>query len=152
MTDPYRRAATNIRKQRQQREQDIARNVEAVADVYTVTGRFMVDGSGEAVVPLNFPVNFIQVPNFSFGSELAPGESVEDDVTSGAFPIVSCFVLSWNTTADDGEIEAAQIFTGCRLGVRVNSVVSRKMWIHWRIEGLAVANPIFNAQTAGGYA
>lgn len=151
MTDPYRRAATNIRRQRQQREQDIARNIEAVADIYTVTGRFMIDGNGGAIVPLNFPVNFIEIPNFSFGSELAPGEAIgADDAES--IPFVSVCVLSWNSTTDDREGEAAQIFTGCRLGVRVSSTVSRKIWIHWNAEALAVANPIFNAQTAGGSA
>lgn len=152
MTDPYRRAAHNIRRQRQQREMDIARNAEAVADIYTVTGRFLADGSGAAVVPLNFPVNFIEVPNFSFGSEMAPGESVGIETESGSFPTISCYVLSWNSTTDDKDGEAAQIFTGCRLGLRINSSVNRKMWIHWRMEGLAIANPVFNAQTAGGYA
>ena len=151
MTDDYRRAASQIRKQRQFREMDAAQSYEALADVYTVTGRIMVEGTGEAVFPLKFPVNFIEVPNMSFGSELAPGEAVDAD-GSGTFPMVSGSVLTWNTTADDQPGEAAQIFTGCTLGIRIDCDESRKMWIHWRMEGLAVANPIFNAQTAGGTA
>jgi hypothetical protein len=143
------KAGTAISRQVRQQQTREQSNSNAVADVYTLVGRFQVDGLGESVRDVTFPVNFSDIPNFSFGFELSPGHAVVDN----AFPTLSMCVLRWASTTDDlTSGRAAQLFTGCTFGVVVTGQVGQKVWVHWRMEGTALSTPIHGSQTAGGYA
>ena len=148
MTD-FSRAGITIARQARQRQANEQGNSNAVSDVYTLVGRFQVDGTGESARDVSFPVNFSEIPNFSFGFELAPGHSVTDN----SFPTLSMCVLRWASSVDDATASrAAQLFTGCTFGVVVTGQTGQKVWVHWRMEGNALSTPIHGSQTAGGHA
>ena len=151
MIDPMKAAANTVRRQQRLRADNAERIHENTADIYTVTGRFLVEGVGSVARQVNFPAKFIEIPSFYFGSEIAPGHAAVD----GNFPSVSVIVLRWTSTDDQpNQTSSAQnLYNGANLGVVIQGgISSQKIWIHWSVTGTAVANPVFGDQTAGGFA
>lgn len=107
----------------------------------SVEGRFMVDGSGEALRTVSFPVIFIQIPNMTYGGEL----NLDSHAVAGSFPIMSAVVNKWETnppieisiTTDYSKV----YFIGAELAIVTTGPVGQRMWIHWRASGRAIVGP-----------
>jgi hypothetical protein len=127
------------RKQRLANDRDRQRE-DAIGRVHTVSGEFVVDGTGEALVPVNFPIRFIEKPRFHFGGELAP-DSV---ITDGEFPTVSAVVGYWTYE----ERPYVPHYKGATLAVVTTGPTGQKMAIHWTMTGRAITNPVSSGDSA----
>lgn len=112
--------------------------------VHSVDGKFLVDGAGEALQTVTFPVKFVERPNFVTGGELHPGSIA----TRGSFPTMSAVILVWTLNPSDGSNLAKEYFIGATLIIVTTGPVGQRMWIHWRATGRALANPAGDAAVA----
>lgn len=94
-------------------------------------GMVELDGEGESVIEIAFPIKFLEKPIFSAGLEL--GDSVW--LRYGQFPIWSATVGGWSTTPADGD----PIYVGAVLGVVVSGAA--RSVLHYRFEGRSLTNP-----------
>lgn len=100
-----------------------------------VEGTFLVDGSGEALKTVSFPVKFIQRPNFTTGGEL----HIDTVPVAGQFPTISCVINRWTQERVDGF--SKMYFVGAELVVVTTGPTNQRMWVHWRASGKAIVNP-----------
>jgi hypothetical protein len=119
-----------------QRRDDVKRIGDMTVKVTRVSGRLLVQGTGEISVSVNFPVRFTERPIFTFGGEL----DLSSSPVAGSFPSVSCVVVNWDkigvvTGGSDGH------YIGATLAVTAGGSATQGMWIHWVMEGKAIRNP-----------
>ncbi len=149
MTDSYARLGLNLQKQQRQHLSNVQRVDQTTPDVYVVGGRYLIDGMGESIQSVNFPIKFIEIPLFSYGFELAPGHALE----SGSFPSGTSIITKWSTVSDEiAGYQAQELYEGATIGVSLVGSSGQKIWVHWRMEGVAIVSPVHGNQTAGGYA
>lgn len=101
----------------------------------SVEGWAAVDGAGEAVVDVKFPVLFCERPVFTFGHELS------DNVwpTQGAFPTVSATVVTWSFVTRG---PTKRYWDGARLAVVVGGPDGMHSLLHYSFAGKAFRNPV----------
>lgn len=128
--------AGNIQR-RLHRQADYRTQIEdSLATVTSVDGFFLTDGAGEAIQVVNFPVRFIERPNFVFGGE----HHLDTSGVDGQLPTVSCVINSWIT--DPPVLTTARLhFIGANLLVVTTGPAAQRIWIHWRATGRALTNP-----------
>lgn len=117
----------------QQKQAEKSRVEDQIATVHSIDGLFMITGSGEASVFVNFPVKFIERPNLSFGFELDPSAVV----AAGSYPSVSAVIGGW---AKEGPSNK-RTFTGATILVVSTGPVTQKIWVHWTASAKATTNP-----------
>jgi hypothetical protein len=126
------------------------RGVERVDDMSakdtTVTGFSAIDGVGEALVEVLFPVAFGQKPVFAFGGEL---DETTPTVVLGQFPSYSGVVVSW-TVVNKITGAFSGYYTGCTIAVVVGGLPSQKSWLHWSFRAPAIRNPVRIVEDLGG--
>lgn len=132
------------------RKWDVTRNIRrndddrifsALPTDSSVEGEFLVDGPGEALKQVNFPVRFIERPNFTTGGEL----NLDSFAVAGSYPTVSCTINKWftdppiviGTTSDFSKV----YFIGAELSVVSTGPTGQRMWIHWRASGKGIVSP-----------
>lgn len=135
------RALTAINRRHQLRRSQEQQIEDSIGRVHTVSGEFIVMGTGEALVEISFPVTFVEKPHLQFGGELSPNSVITD----GAFPTVSVVVGHWNSE-DRGGIAA--FYRGATLCVVTTGVPEQSMSIHWSMTGRAITNPVSEGDTA----
>jgi hypothetical protein len=96
-----------------------------------VSGQFMLNAPGEAVIP----VKFSEKPTMSFGSEMRES----DPLQPGFYPQLSCSVAGWFTEDSPPNL---QLYTGCNLVVVMLGPPTLRMYVHWHMEGNAFTNPV----------
>jgi len=101
----------------------------------SVTGRELTMNAGEVIIPITFGVWFIERPNVTFGGELDDGDFVE----AGAFPTVSGVIVRW--TRQKPERNNGGYFVGAEVCCVTTGRDEQRIWLHWRAEGKAMANP-----------
>lgn len=111
--------------------------------VHTVQGFFDLDGAGEALLDVNFPVWFMERPLFTFGAEMRAGNAL----SVGAYPTISVLVLRWSMKDYPGGVS---YFAGATLVVVADGTADQSMLVHWRVEGKALRNPTGETFTADG--
>lgn len=123
------------------RTNDADRVASGLASPMSVEGTFLVDGAGEAIADIVFPVKFIERPNLSFGGEL----HLDTNPVAGQYPTISVVVNRWAT-----DPSAALTFTvatlklyfvGAQLLVVTTGPTTQRMWVHWSAKGRAIINP-----------
>lgn len=140
-TDPIPYGRTVASRQQKRLSEERRRN-EHKARVHRISGKFMMNGVGEATQDVNFPVKFFERPNLTFGGELSP----DAVLTDGSFPTVSVVVVRWNieepeVTTTDSTPER-RYYVGATLAVVTTGHSSNSMWVHWTMEGKAIVNPV----------
>jgi len=100
-----------------------------------VEGTFLVDGSGEAVKIVNFPIKFINRPVFTTGGEL----HLDTTPVPGQYPTMSCVINRWATEQHAGF--SKMYFVGAQLLVVTTGPATQRLWVHWRASGVAIVNP-----------
>jgi len=136
----------NIRKSflaDQRRALDIS---SVAAGTSMVTGRAAVNGSGEALVDVQFPARFTTLPYFSFGFELqdtseanpeAPITSV-NAASKGLLPTGSAHIATWKTIE---RLPFGVYYVGATVGVIVDGASNGKIIINYSFSGTALSNP-----------
>src|SRR5690606_6232292 len=108
---------------------------EFASRVFTVSGERLVDGIGEVVVDVNFPVSFTQKPLMQYGSELDANQTVSD----GSFPTVGVTVLRYNIKRGDLD---QLYYIGATLAISITGSSSQKTWLHYHVSGKGITNSI----------
>lgn len=99
-----------------------------------VQGHLTLAGAGEASIEVRFPVWFIEKPIFTFGGELAEGESP----TQTKYPTISAVVLRWILQEYPGDIH---YWSGAILGAVSTGIPEQNLVLHWQFQGRALRNP-----------
>lgn len=99
------------------------------------SGQFMMDGMGEAEVPVTFPVKFSQKPLLSFSAEVRDG----DPLITSMMPKVSMVVLRWII---EDRPPYSNLYTGAVLGVVTEGPFASRMLATWHLDGIAYSNPV----------
>lgn len=105
--------------------------------VQKVSGRVLINGSGEVSVFVPFAVNFIERPVFNYGGELDENERA----TAGRYPTISAVVVNWSKVK---EIEGATegYYIGSDVAVYTTGQTEQRIWLHYSFEGKAIRNPV----------
>lgn len=103
-----------------------------------VEGTIPLEGTGEAVTTVNFPIQFVEKPIFGFGHELEDNSWPE----SGTFPTASVTVVSWTVVARD---ESRKYFAGAEIALVVTGAEAMKSSVHFQFSGRAFRNPVVDA-------
>jgi hypothetical protein len=99
-----------------------------------VSGFIQVNGAGEALQDVNFPVWFVEKPTFTFGGELMDGHSP----IKTKFPTISVMVARWNKEKRG----YANYYVGASLAIVTTGDVTQQIIVHWSTVGKAIRNPI----------
>lgn len=108
-------------------------------DDFLVSGQFLISGSGEVLVDVNFPCSFEEIPLFSFGGAMEIGSPV----AQGSFPTISAVVVAWNFT--ELPMKGSRIYKGATIAVVTTGASDQQMWINWHFTGHAFVNPVSNS-------
>lgn len=105
-----------------------------------------VEGSGELVFDVVFPVRYLERPFFSFGAELMPNQGI----VTGSYPTVSQIVKSWTKfVAADGVTE---YYTGATIVAVLMGHAEIRSILHWQVLAMAIMNPNNDVGDSGGTA
>lgn len=118
----------------------VERSKSAQGRVHAVDGFVQTLGAGETTVDIEFPVSFIERPCFTFGGELGENEVLED----GNFPTISLVVKNWKLATRGG----ADYYVGATLIVVSTGTTTQKMIAHWKMEAVALTNPLLSTGSA----
>lgn len=105
----------------------------------SAVGFIQIDGVGESVVEVTFPIKFLEKPSFTAGLEL--GENTW--LRWGGFPQWSATVGSWITEPADG----GPLYVGALLGVLTSGTT--KSVLHYRFEAQSFTNPVGASYAVG---
>lgn len=107
----------------------------------TVSGRTLVSGTGEIMIPVEFPILFVEPPGFFFGGEMDGGHPI----APGFCPTISVIVAAWETLPKRG-VNTGFFYSGATLGVVLTgdtaAASEQEMWVHWHFMGSAFQNPV----------
>ena len=95
-------------------------------------GTVDIEGSGEAIVDIAFPIKFTDPPIFSAGLELSANASLE----WGKFPVWAATVASWHTESVVNNI----LYTGATVGIVTFNGPRTKL--HYSFAGRSYTTPI----------
>jgi hypothetical protein len=119
----------------QQRERDVDRIHTMTGKVFRLSGFISLDGPGETLANVVFPVTFQEIPAVSSSYHLADNEILE----SGNFPVVSVGVKSWVFTEP---VPGTRFYTGATMIVVALGHAGMKAVAHYQFEGKALVNPV----------
>jgi hypothetical protein len=108
----------------------------------TVQGFVELDGAGEALVDITWPLTFLEKPVFAPGLELADNNWLED----GNFPLWSATVVRWNAPMLSGYPS----YRGALLGIVVFATPDTQSILHFTFEAQSYTSPTGLAQSLTG--
>lgn len=74
-----------------------------------IEGHLKLNGAGESLAELHFPISFLEKPVFTCGFELAP----DSFLTTGQFPVATATVYDWLTRGTDANI----MYIGAKIAI-----------------------------------
>jgi hypothetical protein len=108
-----------------------------------VQGLVNVDGVGESVVVVSFPVVFMEKPVFAPGLELADNYWL----ALGQFPLWAAVVAMWITdTSASGVVR----YIGAEIGVNITGPDTLRSIFHYSFSGKSFSNPANRDPSVGG--
>jgi len=112
--------------------------VESVAAQETrVNARVLIEGSGESLVEIVFPVTFGEQPFGPYiGAALVAGDSAKEQF----YPQATGVVVQWRTFSRG--ISEQDFYTGATVAIRTDGKLDQKMWVSIKFEGVALTNPV----------
>ncbi len=94
-------------------------------------------GVGEIETELiDFGLVFEDVPFFSYGVELQPGQALVE----GDFPAVMCGVREWQQTEVEQDTRATPFYIGAFLWISIASSISYRLRFRLSFEGISMRN------------
>jgi hypothetical protein len=118
----------------ERRRGEVASAAQVQGQNFKVVYFFDVDGAGQTLVDVNFPVLFQERPALTHGGEVADGTVLED----GKFPTCSAMVVSYTTQVRNG----TTYYAGCRAAVVVTGGSRQRATVHLHVEGKALQGPV----------
>jgi hypothetical protein len=119
----------------EQRRMDVKRQDDSTPKVTRVSGRVLIQGVGQILTDVNFPVWFSERPIVSFGCEL--DENFQP--VTGSFPTADVCVVNWTKENSSQGFEG--YFRGCQLALTVTGSADQQLWVHWTMEAKALRGP-----------
>lgn len=101
----------------------------------SLSGQYMINGAGEAIVEVYFPVRFVEKPLVTFGFEMKDGEVY----IPGQMATGSGVVLDWIT---EEKPPVSRIYIGCVIGAVTTGQKYQKMIGVWQANGVAYTDPV----------
>lgn len=132
MTVPFRRNGL------MENRRETLRRVDAMTvKVTSVSGRVLINGTGEITVEVPFPVHFAERPIFTSAGEL----EVNNTATAGSYPGLDAIVVGW---LKDKEVPGVTegYYVGARIATKVRGSAGQRLWLHYRFEAKALRNPM----------
>lgn len=129
---------TSAQQPFERRRGEVERSESMYGRVFTVVGFIELNGCGEALVDVNFPVWFIERPAIGGAGEVGEGAVL----TGANYPIFSVGAVKWVTEDKPG---GARYYTGAQLAVVVLGPSNQKSVIHWQAQGKALVAPLNDA-------
>lgn len=114
-----------------------------VGRFHTIEGFIDLNGAGEALLDVNFPVWFLEKPLFTFGGELA----VDQVLTAGQFPTLSMLVQRWQMKDYPNNVS---YFAGATLAIVITGPATQRLIGHWQVQAKALRNPSGETVTVDG--
>lgn len=132
---------TNMRPRQQQmaamQRATLQRVHEASAKETWVMGRVLVQGVGETMVDVTFPVTFGERPLPVLGG----GEYINDHMPEwNAFPTCQAVVVKWNTKTTSGGTGQPDYYTGATLAITTTGPVDQRIEMSFAFVGVALTN------------
>jgi hypothetical protein len=124
--------STAIQKSIEQRHTYTSTQTAQLVRDGTAQGVVEIEGAGESLIEIKFPIRFVESPIFTAGLELRSNASL----TWGAFPTWSATVGYWHTES----VANSKIYTGATLGVVIFNAA--RSLLHYSFEGRSYANPV----------
>lgn len=107
-------------------------------------GFILIDGVGDSIAEVDFPVMFVEEPNPDFALVLQPNQPV----VPGQFPMWSAFVAEW-VLQDAGDHHRLW-YTGARIGISLASAIPNlHCKLSYKFMAQAFRNPTDGDITAG---
>ena len=98
----------------------------------SVGGQEIIQGTGDALAQILFPVVYLEKPFFTCGFELTgPGASL----VVGDYPYANALVSEWHRSA-------SHHFIGFNLVVVVHGPMQTQVILNWLVTGLGISNPV----------
>lgn len=113
------------------RRSEVEKIQESFVRVNKVSGRIKLIGIGQLVVPIDWPVWFIEWPNFCPGYELDEASPLD----TSNFPTWSVTVSAWEKQTAG---ELGEYWIGANLAIVINGNPDQIGWVHWAMEGKAM--------------
>lgn len=110
---------------------------------YAFSGQFLVNGAGELLKSVNFPVSFIERPFVFIGGCLDDNYSPTD----GEFPYVVGCVARYDTVVSGNQVEQ-KLWRGATLSVVTSGSSDSKFWVNYMFTGVALSNPVSGSGTS----
>lgn len=102
-----------------------------------VSGRVRIEGVGEVLVEVKFPVTFGERPLPLLGAaEIDPSYSPRE----GFFPEVKCAITRWDTIGKTAGTDPADYYTGVQISVRTAGDRDQRVWMSYAFVGTALTN------------
>lgn len=128
--------AQSISQSIQRSQYQHRRYVETMADQSmrdgASVGTIEIDGEGEAVCDITFPITFAEKPIFTAGLELGANTWLQ----YGTFPLWSATVGVWSTQAADGD----PLYVGATVGVLLFGVP--RAILHYRFQAQSFTHTV----------
>lgn len=116
-------------------EQTRANDLQSIkGDISVVPGRVMINNAGEAYIDINFPVRFVDLPNFTSGFETQEGQGIIE----GQMPTGTAHVSAWKTIE---RLPVSVFYTGAKIQVVTTGQFYQKMILNFSFTGTAITNP-----------
>jgi hypothetical protein len=128
---PFRPLATTL----DERRVDIDRVEQMAGGVFRVAGFVIIQEPGELLVPVKFPIRFMEKPSFSFGGEVAPNSPVQ----AGKYPTLSVLVRNWQFEIQPQT--GARWYVGATLLSVSTGIDGQTMEVHYQLEGRGLRGP-----------
>jgi hypothetical protein len=123
-------------QQLEARRQQVLQAQQIAGGVFRVVGRIELTGPGGTVLPVTFPVQFLEKPSFSFGPELGPAQPVIPSNLPGATAVVRDW--SFIKRSDTG----VRFYNGASLLIVTQGPADQLMIVNYQFEGRALRSPI----------
>jgi hypothetical protein len=117
------------------RERDVYQTEEFTGRPHVCSGQFMMEGIGEVLVDVKFPVFYLEMPLLSFGAALEENQSV----VLGSVPTISVVATRYDYKLSR---TGARLYRGAQLGVVATGSTGHRLQVHWHFTGMALVNPV----------
>ena len=136
--------ARQVNVQQRRQSSDSQSKLDFQARPIILQGEFLVEGEGEVLRPVSFPIFFSEKPHLTFGGSLEENQQL----VAGSFPTVSVVSANWVV---DKKGAQTYLYKGCDLAVVVTGARGeQKMWVNWTFTGVGLTNPTGGLGTVGG--
>lgn len=127
---------TDLNKPFESRRSDVTRVNSLGVKLHLFTVDTLIEGVGEALFAVPFPIAFVERPSFTCGL------SLDDNIAPVAlnYPTYSVTVVSWTRVQKQGE-NVGYFYRGALVSVVLTGDAGQRAWVSTTFTGKALRNP-----------